>query len=319
MVTLGYFLSSEDSAPSALVEQAKRAEQAGLEALWISDHFHPWIKEQGHSPFVWAVLGAIGQVTRLPVTTAVTCPTMRLHPAIVAHAAATTACLLEGRFALGVGTGENLNEHVLGDKWPTPEVRLSMLEEAVEVMRKLWNGGVVDHDGEHYLVENAQLFDLPERPPPVLVSAFGPKAVQTAARIGDGYICTMPSKDLVEAYRASGGTGKVQGGMKACYAADETTAIDTVHRYWPNLGVPGQLSQDLPTPSHFEQVSALVPKEAAAQGAVVGPDPQRYVDRISEYADAGFDEVYLNQIGPDQEAFFSFVEREIRPAVPQVR
>src|SRR5919198_2093283 len=164
---IGCFLSSEEHGPGALVEQARRAQEAGFHALWISDHYHPWIDEQGHSPFVWATIGAISQVTSLPVTTAVTCPTVRVHPAVVAQAAATCAVMLEGRFTLGVGSGEALNEHILGDPWPSASVRLEMLEEAVEVIRALWSGRQCEHRGRHYIVENARLYTLPETPPPI--------------------------------------------------------------------------------------------------------------------------------------------------------
>jgi alkanesulfonate monooxygenase SsuD/methylene tetrahydromethanopterin reductase-like flavin-dependent oxidoreductase (luciferase family) len=173
MIKVGYFLSSEEFGPNELIEQAKMAEAAGFEALWVSDHFHPWTSEQGNSPFVWSVIGGLSQATSLPVTTGVTCPTMRIHPAIIAQAAATSAVMLGGRFSLGVGSGENLNEHIFGDRWPPTDVRLEMLEEAIGVMRLLWEGGVKDHHGKHYTVENAQLYTLPEEPPPVLVSGSG--------------------------------------------------------------------------------------------------------------------------------------------------
>src|SRR3712207_5966881 len=202
MMRIGYFRSGEEYGPLELVEQARMAQAAGIDRLWISDHFHPWNDAQGQSPFVWSVIGALATaVPGVHVTTAVTCPTVRIHPAIVAHAAATSAVLLEGRFSLGVGSGEALNEHVLGDAWPEASVRLEMLEEAVEVMRGLWEGRQFSHYGVHYAVENARLYTLPERAPEVLVSGFGPKAVDLAARIGDGYVSTMPDKALLERYR----------------------------------------------------------------------------------------------------------------------
>src|SRR5947209_2481254 len=205
---LGYFLSCEEFGPADLLDQARRAEEAGFEALWISDHFHPWMDSQGQSPFVWSVIGALGQVTRLPVTTAVTCPTTRIHPAIVAHAAATSAVLLDGRFALGVGTGEALNEHILGDPWPSADVRLDMLEEAVDLIRALWDGGFVDYRGEYYTVDHARLYTLPDQPPPIYVSGFGPKSIDLAARIGDGYISTKPDAQMVQQFRDNGGGDK---------------------------------------------------------------------------------------------------------------
>src|SRR5688572_5579964 len=219
---IGYFLSSEEYTPAELIEQAKLAEEAGFEGLWISDHFHPWVDAQGQSPFVWSMIGALSQVTRLPVTTAVTAPIMRIHPAVVAQAAATSAVLHEGRFVLGVGSGEALNEHILGDAWPSADVRLEMLEEAVDVMRQLWAGGFVNHSGEHYVVENARIYTLPPEPPKVYVSGFGPKAIELAARIGDGFMSVAPVKDHVDRFRAAGGgTKPAQGGFKACYAPTE--------------------------------------------------------------------------------------------------
>jgi len=189
---IGYFLSSEEYTPAELIEQARLAEEAGFEGLWISDHYHPWVDAQGQSPFVWSMIGALSQVTRLPVTTAVTAPTMRIHPAIIAQAVATSAVLHEGRFVLGVGSGEALNEHIFGDAWPRADVRLEMLEEAVEVMRKLWAGGFVDHDGEHYVVENARIYTLPEQQPLVYVSGFGPKSIDLAP--GSATASSAPSR-----------------------------------------------------------------------------------------------------------------------------
>src|SRR3954452_13819434 len=216
---IGYFLSCEEFTPRELIEQAKRAEAAGFHALWISDHYHPWNDEQGHSAFVWSVIGAISAATDLPVTTGVTCPTVRIHPAVIDQAAATSGVLLDGRFGLGVGSGEALNEHILGDAWPEADVRLEMLEEAVEVMRTLWAGGQQSHRGRHYTVENARIYDLPRERVPVLVSGFGPKSSRLAARIGDGYITMSPDVDAIELYRSEGGSGPVQAGTKVCYMA----------------------------------------------------------------------------------------------------
>jgi G6PDH family F420-dependent oxidoreductase len=310
---IGYFLASEELGPHELVEQARRAEAAGFHALWISDHFHPWIDEQGHSPLVWSTIGALSQVTKLPVTTAVTCPTVRIHPAIVAQAAATSAVLLEGRFALGVGSGEALNEHILGDAWPDADTRLEMLEEAVEVIRTLWKGGVQDHRGRHYTVQNARIYDLPEQPPPILVSGFGPKAVRVAARIGDGYMTTMPDRELIELYRSEGGTGPVQAGTKVCFGRDEAQAIETVHRLWPNEALPGELAQVVPSPAHFEQACQLITKEMIGESVPCGPDIERHVEALREYAEAGVDELFVQQIGPDWELFFDVWAREVLP------
>src|SRR4051794_37201606 len=252
---IGYFLSCEEFGPAELLRQARMAEEAGFESLWISDHYHPWNDEQGVSPFVWSVIGALSQVTdRIPVTTAVTCPTIRIHPAVMAQAAATAAAMLPGRFRFGVGTGEALNEHILGDHWPSADVRLEMLEEAIEVIRELWTGRQVSHDGTHYLVENARIYTLPEEPPPILVSGFGPKAVDVAARIGDGFVQVGPDASHVERYRSNGGGDRlVQSGTKVCWGEDEAACVAKAHRLWPNDGLPGELAQVLPTPAHFEQ------------------------------------------------------------------
>jgi G6PDH family F420-dependent oxidoreductase len=301
---IGCFLSSEEHGPDALVEQARRAEEAGFHALWISDHYHPWIDEQGHSPFVWSSIGAISRVCDLPVTTAVTCPTVRIHPAVIAQAAATSALLLDGRFALGVGSGEALNEHILGDAWPDADTRLEMLEEAVAVIRTLWRGGMQDHRGRHYTVQNARICDLPGEPPPILVSGFGPKAVRVAARIADGYVTTMPDAELIGLYRSEGGTGPVQAGTKVCFGPDEARARTTAYRLWPNEGLPGELAQILPAPAHFEQACELVTEDMVADAVPCGPDLDRHVEALEAYADAGVDELFVQQIGPDQDAFF---------------
>jgi G6PDH family F420-dependent oxidoreductase len=311
---IGYFLSSEEYTPAELIEQAKLAEEAGFEGLWISDHFHPWVDAQGQSPFVWSMIGALSQVTRLPVTTAVTAPIMRIHPAIIAQAAATSAVLHEGRFVLGVGTGEALNEHVFGDAWPRAGVRLEMLEEAVEVMRKLWDGGFVDHDGEHYVVENARIYTLPEEPPKVYVSGFGPKAIDLAARIGDGFVSVQPEAEHVKRFRQKGGGKKVvQGGFKAAWAQTEDEGARIAYEKWPNSGVPGELSQVLPSPRHFEQASQLVTVDHVKEAFVCGSDVDAHREMIAKYTDAGFDEVYVANTGPNQREFFQMYQRDILP------
>jgi G6PDH family F420-dependent oxidoreductase len=311
---LGYFLSSEEWGPNDIVRLARRAEDAGFHSLWISDHYHPWIDEQGHSPFVWSAIGAIAEATsRMGVTTAVTCPTMRIHPAVIAHAAATCGVLLEGRFQLGVGSGEALNEHIFGDAWPQVDERLEMLEEAVEVIRLLWQGGSQSHRGRHYRVENARIYDLPDEPPPILVSGFGPKSVKLAAKIGDGYVTTMPDADLVKLYRDEGGKGPVQAGTKVCFGADEAEARKTAHRLWPNEQLPGELAQVLPVPAHFEQASSLVTEDMVAEAVPSGPDLDRHVEALEEYAEAGADELFVQQIGPNQDEFFDTWASEIVP------
>ena len=308
---IGCFLSCEEFGPRELVDQARRAEAAGFHALWISDHYHPWNDQQGHSAFVWSVIGALSQATSLPVTTGVTCPTIRIHPAVIAQAAATSTVMLQGRFNLGVGSGEALNEHILGTHWPEADGRLEMLEEAVEVMRTLWSGGQRSHRGRHYTVENARIYDLPDEPPPVLVSGFGPKAVRLAARIGDGFATTSPDKDSIELYRSEGGKGPVHAGTKVCFMADEDEARRTAHRLWPNEALPGELAQILPTPSHFEQACELVEPEMLS--TPVGPDLDAHAESLQAYADAGVDELFVQQIGPEQDAFFETWAKEILP------
>ncbi|MEW6636273.1 MAG: LLM class F420-dependent oxidoreductase, partial [Actinomycetota bacterium] len=279
---------------------------------WISDHYHPWNDEQGNSPFVWSVIGGLAQATSLPITTGVTCPTVRIHPAIIAQAAATSAVMLEGRFCLGVGSGENLNEHILGDRWPETDVRLEMLEEAIEVMRLLWEGGFKSHHGKHYTVENARIYTLPEEPPPILVSGFGPKSMRLAARVGDGYCGTAP--EMVKQFREAGGGDKVaHAGTKVCWSESEEQGVKTAHRLWSNEQLPGELAQELPSPRHFEQAAQLVTEEMVAQATPCGPDPEKHLASIREYIEAGYDEVYVQQIGPEQEGFFRFYEKEILP------
>jgi G6PDH family F420-dependent oxidoreductase len=294
----GYFLSCEEYTPAQLVEQARLAEQAGFEALWISDHFHPWNDAQGQSPFVWSVIGAIAEATDLPVTTAVTCPTVRIHPAIIAQAAATSAVMLEGRFTLGIGTGEALNEHILGDPWPTAPKRMEMLEEAVEVIRALWTGEVVRHDGRHYTVDSARLYTLPETPPPIYVSGFGPRATELAARIGDGYITTSPDPELLGQFREQSGGKPAQIGQKACWAPTVDEGVEIAHRLWSNSGLPGELAQVLPSPQHFEQASELVTPDMTRESVTCGSDVDAHVEALLPAVEAGFDELYVANMGP---------------------
>ncbi len=309
----GYFLSCEEYSPAQLVEQAVAAEEAGFEALWVSDHFHPWNDEQGQSPFVWGVIGALSQACSLPVTTAVTCPTVRIHPAVIAQAAATAAVQLDGRFVLGVGSGEALNEHVLGDVWPSAEVRLEMLEEAVDLIRRLWEGDVVTTAGKHYRVDTARIYTRPDQPPPIYVSAFGPKALEVAARIGDGYIGTQDDADLVGQFKEKSGGKPAQGGVKVAWAGTEDEGVDHAHRLWANSGVPGELSQVLPSPQHFEQVSELVTRESTAESIVAGNDIDRHVQQLRDYLDAGYDEVYVANMGPHYLEMIEAYGRDVLP------
>jgi G6PDH family F420-dependent oxidoreductase len=314
MAEVGIFFSSEERSAPEIADAAARAEEAGFRSAWISDHFHPWNDAQGESPFVWSVLGAAARTTaELRWTTAVTCPTVRTHPGIVAHAAATTATLMPGRFRLGVGSGEALNEHVFGDRWPQAAVRLEMLEEAVAVIRLLWEGGFKSHHGRHYTLEAARLYSLPDEPPPILASGFGPKSIALAGRIAEGFVTVVPEAAAVASYRAHGGRGPISGGLKVCWGEDRDACVRTAHRLWPNDGLPGELGQVLPSPRHFEQASQLVSEEQIAQSVPCGPDPQEHVAAIQAYVDAGFDEIHVAQIGPDHDGFVDFYGREILP------
>ena len=315
MPELGFAFSSEDHGPQELVRQARAAEQAGFSFGLISDHFHPWISKQGNSPFVWSVIGGIAQVTeRFRLGTGVTCPIIRIHPAIVAQAAATCACMMPGRFFLGVGSGENLNEHVHGDRWPLPDERLEMLEEAVEVIRLLWQGGEQTHRGKHYTVDHARLYTLPEEPPPLYVAGSQSNASELAGRIGDGFISTAPQKELVQAFDGAGGKGKEKMGMMhVAYDTDAQAGLERAHELWPNTSLKGPLGQELATPSDFEEAVAMVREEDVAESTPHGPDPEPYLEQIRSYADAGFTHVYIHQIGDNQDEFLGFAQRELFP------
>jgi G6PDH family F420-dependent oxidoreductase len=317
MVELGFTLSAEEGEPSDLVRLAELAEEAGFSFATISDHFHPWISAQGHSPFVWSVLGGIAARTeRLRVGTAVTCPLIRMHPAIVAHAAATTAAMMPGRFFLGVGTGENLNEHVTGDRWPSASERRDLLEEAIGILRELWEGGLVEHRGPHYRVIDARLYTLPPEPPPIYVAAGGERATRMAAELGDGMIGTAPESELVRSFEQHGGRGKPRlGQITICWAQDEAAAIDTAMRWWPTAAVPGELTQELPLPRHFEQASGSVTPSELAELIVCGPDVDKHVEAILRYEEAGYDHVFVHQVGPDQEGGLRFLAEQVLPRV----
>ncbi|WP_276253908.1 TIGR03557 family F420-dependent LLM class oxidoreductase [Halomontanus rarus] len=315
MTQIGYTLSSEEHSPTDLVDHASRAEEAGFDFVSISDHFHPWVPQQGHSPFVWSTLGAIANATdEIEVGVGVTCPTVRIHPVNVAHAVGTVAELFDGRFTFGVGTGENLNEHVTGERWPEHDVRLEMLEESMDVMRELWTGENTSHHGKHYTVENAKLFTVPDDSIPTVVSAFGPKTAKMAAEYGDGLWCSGPQEEVVEEFEDAGGEGPKYCQLHACYQETEEEAIDTVYELWPNGAIGGELAQELPSPKHFEQAAEMVEREDIAEGSTITePDPQRYVESIEEAVDAGYDHVYVHQIGPDQDLFIEFFEEEVMP------
>jgi coenzyme F420-dependent glucose-6-phosphate dehydrogenase len=313
MTTLGYKLSSEERTAAQLVEDARAAEEAGFEYAMISDHFHPWLDVQGQSPFVWSVLGGIAQATQhIRIGTGVTCPTVRIHPAIVAQAAATVETMMPGRFFLGVGTGERLNEHVLGDRWPNAATRRRMLEEAIGVMRELWAGELVSHEGTFFQVDTARLYSLPEQPPAVYVAASGAEAAETAGRLGDGLISTAPDDQVVNAFRDAGGDGKpTHGEISVAFDRSREAGLERAAATWPLGAVPGELSQELPLPRHFEQAAGRVEPQDLEDLVPAGPDPAPYVEAIERYAKAGFEHVALHQIGQDQQGFLEFARREL--------
>jgi coenzyme F420-dependent glucose-6-phosphate dehydrogenase len=314
-VELGYALSSEEHSPNDLVAAARRAEETGFTFALISDHYHPWVDAQGESPFVWSVIGGIAQATqKLRLGTGVTCPTIRIHPAIVAQAAATSQVMMEGRFFLGVGTGEELNEHVTGSPWPGPQKRLEMLEEAVEVLRLLWQGGYQSHYGKHYTVEQARIYTLPDEPPPIAIAAAQPKAAELAGRDGDALIAVSPDGEIVQQFEQAGGNGKPRyAQVTVCYAESEAEAKKTAHEIWPNGGLEGPLGQELAIPAHYEAAAELLSEDDVAETVICGPDPQRHLEAIRDYEKAGFTHVYVHQVGPDQESFFRFYADEILP------
>lgn len=318
MAYIGYALSSEEHHPNTLVRDAQRAEEAGFTFALISDHYHPWVSDQGHSPFVWSVIGGIAQVTKnLRLGTGVTCPTMRIHPAIIAQAAATAAAMLPDRFFLGVGTGENLNEHILGDRWAPFDIRAAMLAEAIEVIRLLWEGETTSFWGKFYRVEDARLFTLPATPPPIMVAASGQKMAELAGKIGDGFISTAPKKQLVDNFHTGSESHNqarpCYGQLTVCWATSAEEAKATVEKQWPNAGLQGELSQELRTVTHFEQATKMLNQEQITKEVICGPDAQAHIAGIQEFIDAGFDHVYIHQIGDDQAGFCRFYEKEVLP------
>jgi G6PDH family F420-dependent oxidoreductase len=316
VMRLGFKLMSEEHGPRALVADAVRAEQHGFDFVAISDHFAPWLDEQGHSPFAWSVLGAVAQATdRVGLATAVTCPCWRYHPAIVAQAAATVALLAERPFQLGLGTGERLNEHVIGGGWPSTDVRRERLEEALEMIKRLFAGETCSLRGQHLELQDARLYDLPDEPPEILLAAGGPRAAELAGEQADGLVATEPRRDLVTAYRKAGGEGACMAEVGLCWAESEEAAREVIHRYarWSGLGWP--VLTELPTPAAFAAASKAVQPEDVADEIPHGPELERFVTAVREFEDAGFDQFVLRQIGPDQKGFLRFFERELRPAL----
>ena len=316
MIKIGYKLMAEEHGPAALVRNTVRAEQAGFDFAAISDHFFPWLDEQGHSPFAWTVLGAAAQATsHIGLMTAVTCPIMRYHPAIVAQSAATLAVLSGDRFVLGLGAGERLNEHITGDGWPGLGERHERLSDAYDIIRGLLEGSLTNYRGKYFNLDNAKLFDRPARAPAIIGAAGGPEAARLAGRKADGLITTVPDAELIKAYQSAGGSGPLYAEVPLCYAASEDKAREIAHRYhrWSLAG--GPVMPELPDPEAFDAASGHIRPEDVAEEVSLGPSPEPHLKAIREYIDAGYDHLILTQIGPEQDAFFDFFERELRPAL----
>lgn len=316
MVSLGYTLSSEEFRASDLVEQAVKAEEAGFAFTSISDHFHPWLDTQGHSPFVWSTLGGIAtRTSSIEVMTGVTPLSHHYHPTIVAQAAATIADMMPGRFSLGIGTGEALNEHIMGLPWPPVSIRQEMMKESLEIIRLLWEGDYKTFEGKYYKVHNARLYTLPEQLPPVIVSAFGPESAEIAGEIGDALVSTAPDKEVVDTFARSGGENKPRyGQLTMVYDEDEQRAKETALKYWSYTILGGQASQELSLPKHYQEaVEPLATVDNVAKSVVCSNDPDRFHEEIQKYIDAGFTHVYLHQVGPDQYKFFDFAQKELLP------
>jgi G6PDH family F420-dependent oxidoreductase len=321
MVEIGYTMMTEQAGPRDLVEHVVEAERAGFDFSVTSDHYFPWLESQGHAPYAWSVLGAAAQATaRIPLMTYVTCPTTRYHPAVVAQKAATLQLLSEGRFRLGLGSGENLNEHVVGGGWPSPQARLEMLEEAVEIIRELFGGGNVHHQGTHFEVANARLWDLPDEPPPIGVAVSGKRSCSLAGRLADLVIATEPEPELIEAFDRSGGRGKPRvGQLPVCYDPDREAAVARAHEQfrWALGGWP--VNAELPGPSGFEGATRYVTPEDTAGAIPCGDDVDTFMEAVRPYVEAGFTEIALVQVGGDQQLpFIAWAEKTLLPALREL-
>lgn len=315
MSRLGFTLSSEEHSPKKLVEMAVMAEEAGFAFASISDHFHPWVDNQGQSPFVWSVIGGISQATKtINIMTGVTCPIIRIHPVIIAQAAATTQEMLEGRFMLGVGTGENLNEHVTGFGWPPVKVRQEMLEEAVKILRMLWGGGYVNYYGKFFNVDGARIYTLPQNSIPILMAASGSQSAKIAGKIADGFISTSPEAELTAAFDKNGGEGKPKfAQINVCFDKSKRKAKEIMVKYWPNSALPNPLNTELRLPKDYMHASSALSEEQIVENVPLGDDPGAIIESIKRYQTAGFDHIYIHNIGLNQKEFIDFFKQKIRP------
>ena len=319
MPRYGYTLMTEQSGPRQLVGYAAAAEQAGFDFEVMSDHYFPWLDEQGHAGYAWSMLGAISQVTdRVELMTYVTCPTLRYHPAVVAQKAATVGVLTEGRFTLGLGAGENLNEHVVGRGWPPVNVRHEMLDEAVQIIRRLFGGGYVNFAGDHFRVDSARLWDLPDRPVPIAVAVSGPQSVQRFAPLADHLVAVEPDPSLVQGWdQAAGGReSRKIGQLPICWDTDRDRAVERAHREFRWFGGGWKVNSELPGPAGFAGATQFVRPEDVAGSIPCGPDVDAVVDAVREFEKAGFTDVAVVQIGDEGQAeFLDFAERELLPAL----
>lgn len=308
----GLALSSEEANASRLIGLAQQSEDAGLDFVSISDHFHPWLPVQGNSPFVWSVLGGIAQATdRIVVGTGVTCPILRIHPAIVAQAVGTVAEMLPNRFFLGLGAGEALNELVTGERWPSGSERLERLEEAIAIIRELLSGEEVMFDGAYFTVSNARLFTCPATAPPILLASSSPASARMAGH-EDGLVTTGPDADVFRAFEDAGGENKPRlGQITVCWDETEAAAKAMARRYWATSVLSWELRSTVPTPSMFEEVTERVSEDEVAEGILCGPDVTPILEKTREYLEAGFDHIYFHQVGTRQEDFVDFYRTKL--------
>ena len=314
MARFGYKLMSETTGPKELVRNARLAEQAGFDFVSISDHFHPWLESHGHSAFAWSVLGAVAEVTqKVGITTGLTCPIIRYHPAIVAQAAATIGVMSDGRFTLALGAGENLNEHVVGEGWPSVDHRHGMLREAIEIIRALWSGEMISHSDSYYDVETARIYDLPDKEIPIVVGVSGEKSTSLAGEMGAGIMAVEPKRELIEQWQAAGGQGPRYGEMAFGYAKTKEEGLQLVHKYSRFGALGWSVLSELPTVGAFEEATQFIKPEDLRENVPHGPDIETYVQAIKRWTDAGFDHIVLLSVGPGQESFIRFFKEQLRP------
>jgi G6PDH family F420-dependent oxidoreductase len=320
MVQFGYKLMSEEHGPKVLVANAVKAEAAGFDFVSISDHFHPWLEAQGHSSFAWSVMGAIAQATdRIDITTGLTCPIIRYHPAIIAQAAATVALLSGNRFTLAIGAGERLNEHVTGARWPSVPERHAMLAEAIDIFRLLWKGGVHTHKGKHFEIDHARLYDLPDEPIPIILGVSGDKSVELAVEKADGIMATEPNAKLPKGFKSQRGKiGPAYSEVVLAYAPSEKAGLEMARERFRFSAMAWSVNSELPHVASFEAATKFIRSEDLAETIPAGPDVERHVAAVKKHIDAGFDHVVLVGVGPDQDAFVKFFKEELHPRLKKL-